>query len=39
MLLADNQTYKRLQKAAWEWSQQLNFDNSYKNLANILELA
>jgi glycosyltransferase involved in cell wall biosynthesis len=38
-LLGDSQTYKRLQKAGWQWSRQLNFDNSYKSLANILEIA
>lgn len=38
-LLADPLTYRRLQTAAWEWSRQLTFDNSYKSLANILELA
>jgi len=38
-LLADSQTYRRLQRAAWQWSRELNFDNAYLGFKNILERA
>ena len=38
-LLSDPQTYRRLQKNGWEWSHELNFDNSYKSFIKILEAA
>jgi glycosyltransferase involved in cell wall biosynthesis len=38
-LLSDSQTYKRLQRAAWEWSRELNFDNAYLSFKNVLERA
>lgn len=38
-LTADKQTYQRLQKAGWQWAQELNFENSYQSFIKILETA
>lgn len=36
--LADNKKlYRKLQKAAWSWSKELNFDNSYKIFKDYIE--
>lgn len=37
-LLSNKQQYERMRKAAWEWSKQLTFDQSYKDLKGILGL-
>lgn len=38
-LLADPATYARLREAGWEWSKEINFDNAYRDLKQVLELA
>jgi glycosyltransferase involved in cell wall biosynthesis len=35
-LLSDREMYQRLQRAAWQWSKQINFDQSYKDLKTAL---
>lgn len=38
-LLKDRKLYKRMREAAWRWSQQLTFDQSYQDFKTVLELA
>ena len=38
-LMHDKQRYQELRHAAWEWSKNITFDQSYKDLKTILELA
>lgn len=35
----DQSKYRSLRKAAWEWSKQITFDQSYKDLKQVLGLA
>jgi glycosyltransferase involved in cell wall biosynthesis len=37
-LLADRPQYEKLQRNAWEWSKQINFDQSYKDFKQIMEV-
>lgn len=37
-LLKNNTSYKKLQHAAWQWSKQINFNQSYKDLKAALQI-
>ena len=37
-LMKDGQTYISLQKNAWDWSKEINFENSYHNFKNFITL-
>ena len=36
-LLGDSAQYKAMQKKAWEWSKEITFDKSYRQLADLLK--
>lgn len=36
-LLSDNATYQRLREAAWNWSKEFTFDNSYRDFLGIIK--
>jgi len=38
-LLKDNSYYDRLRQAAWQWSKQITFDQSYKDLKSAIGIA
>lgn len=38
-LLGDEQRYQVIRRAAWEWSKEITFDQSYRDLKKVLELA
>lgn len=38
-LLRDRTTYQRLRRAAWEWSKQITFDQSYRDFTTALGVA
>jgi glycosyltransferase involved in cell wall biosynthesis len=38
-LLSDKKLYERLSKAAWEWSKEITFDNSYRDFRKVLGIA
>jgi len=38
-LLEDKHRYESVRTAAWEWSRELTFDNSYQDFKTVLELA
>jgi glycosyltransferase involved in cell wall biosynthesis len=38
-LLQDTATYQRMRQAAWEWSKEITFDQSYSDFKQALELA
>jgi glycosyltransferase involved in cell wall biosynthesis len=38
-MLQDQTMYQSLRNAAWEWSKQINFDQSYKDLKQALGIA
>ena len=35
-LLSDKKKYTKLQKAGWEWSKEINFENSFKDFINAI---
>ena len=38
-LLVDREKYKKLQKQAWQWSKEINFDKSYKDFKRAIEVS
>ena len=36
-ILEDKKIYRRLQKNAWQWSQEITFDKSYSDLKQVME--
>jgi glycosyltransferase involved in cell wall biosynthesis len=38
-IMTDHELYARLRSAAWQWSKELTFDQSYKDFKKVLELA